>query len=175
MNTVTSTRSVRCATMQDLPAVLDIYEHARQMMIQNGNPTQWGTQFPRKSATLDDIQQSRLLLLTDVVDNTERILAQFALCKGADPNYESIDGAWLDDDEYVTIHRLASSGLERGTAKNCIEWVLERYGNVRIDTHKNNKAVQHIVESLGFVRCGFITLRDRKDDNIRISYQRHEC
>ena len=84
------------------------------------------------------------------------------------------DGAWLDDDPYVTIHRIASSGLAKGAAKDCINWCIEHYGNVRADTHPNNKAMQHVLESNGFARCGLIQLLDRPSDTTRIAYQRHE-
>ena len=109
----------------------------------------------------------------------ERVLAQFALCRGRDPAYASIDGRWLDDDPYVTIHRIASSGVERGSARRCLMWAVSTCANVRVDTHRRNSAMLHILESLGFTRCGVITtlgdatLGDR-DDPHRIAFQRHD-
>ena len=169
-----STRRFRHATMQDLPRMREIYAHARDLMAANGNPTQWGNTFPREEVVLDDIANQRTMLLVDVEDGEERVLAQFALCTGADPTYARIDGAWLDDDEYVTIHRIASSGLVRHAARDCVKWALTHYGNVRADTHPNNKAMQHVLESSGFARCGLIQLLDRPTDTTRIAYQRHE-
>ena len=154
--------------------MLGIYQHARELMAANGNPTQWGNTFPREEVVRDDIRQRRTILLVDEVDGRERILAQFALCTGEDPTYTYIDGAWLDDDPYVTIHRIASSGIAKGAAKDCINWCIEHYGNVRADTHPNNKAMQHVLESNGFARCGLIQLLDRPTDTTRIAYQRHE-
>lgn len=160
--------------MDDLPVMLKIYQHARELMAANGNPTQWGNTFPREEVILDDIRQQRTMLLADEADGKERVLAQFALCTGEDPTYAHIDGAWLDDDSYVTIHRIASSGIVKGAAKDCINWCVEHYGNVRADTHPNNKAMQHVLESNGFARCGLIQLLDRPTDTTRIAYQRHE-
>ena len=180
--------------MDDLPVMLKIYQHARELMAANGNPTQWGNTFPREEVILDDIRQQRTMLLVDEAhgahylpfaarygwrggdeaDGKERVLAQFALCTGEDPTYAHIDGAWLDDDSYVTIHRIASSGIVKGAAKDCINWCIEHYGNVRADTHPNNKAMQHVLESNGFARCGLIQLLDRPTDTTRIAYQRHE-
>ena len=88
--------------------------------------------------------------------------------------FHHIDGAWLDDDSYVTIHRIASSGLVKHAARDCIAWALKHYGNVRADTHPNNKAMQHVLETSGFARCGLIQLLDRPTDTTRIAYQRHE-
>lgn len=172
--TVTSPRRFRHATMQDYPQVERIYEHGREVMARNGNPTQWGKTFPRPEVTLDDIAQHRLMLYVDNVGGRERILAQFAVCTGVDPTYEPIEGAWLDDDTYVTLHRVASSGLVRHAARDCLEWALKHYGNVRVDTHARNKAMQHVLESCGFARCGLIQLTDRDTDTTRIAYQRHE-
>ncbi len=82
-------------------------------------------------------------------------------CARARSTYAKIDGAWLDNDAYVTIHRIAASGLVRHAARDCIRWALKHYGNVRADTHPNNKAMQHVLESSGFARCGLIQLLDR--------------
>lgn len=111
-------RRFRRATMADLPIMLEIYRHARELMAANGNPTQWGSTFPREEVVREDIEMQRTILLVDTVDGKERVLAQFALCLGIDPTYVNIDGAWLDDDPYVTIHRIASSGLGKGVAKD---------------------------------------------------------
>lgn len=160
--------------MRDLPQIERNYAHAREVMARSGNPTQWGTTFPRHQTVVDDIASHRTMLLVDRQDDKERILAQFALCTGQDPTYAHIDGAWLDDDAYVTIHRIASSGLVRHAARDCIRWALKHYGNVRADTHPNNKAMQHVLEASGFARCGLIQLSDRSADTTRIAYQRHE-
>ena len=104
---------------------------------------------------------------------TERILAVFAVCPGEDPTYKTIDGAWLDDDRYVTIHRVASAGLIKGAAHLIFGWVLSHYDNVRVDTHPNNKAMQHVLATNGFTRCGTIQLIDRPTDTLRIAFQRH--
>lgn len=79
--------------MDDLPVMLKIYQHARELMAANGNPTQWGNTFPREEVILDDIRQQRTMLLVDEADGKERVLAQFALCTGEDPTYAHIDGA----------------------------------------------------------------------------------
>ena len=160
--------------MRDLAQIQANYQRARELMAANGNPTQWGHEFPREAVVRDDIINQRTMLLVDIKDGRERILAQFAVCPGEDPSYQIIDGAWLDNDSYVTIHRIASSGLVHHAARECIKWTLQHYGNVRADTHPNNKAMQHVLESSGFARCGLIELIDRQTDVTRIAYQRHE-
>ena len=51
------------AQLQHLPAILDIYDHARTFMAQAGNPTQWGDGYPQK-ALLEDC----LLYTSDAAD-----------------------------------------------------------------------------------------------------------
>ena len=51
--------------MDDLPVMLKIYQHARELMAANGNPTQWGNTFPREEVILDDIRQQRTMLLVE--------------------------------------------------------------------------------------------------------------
>ena len=89
--------------MRDLPQMQKIYARARALMAANGNPTQWGNEFPRESMIEDDIANQRTMLLVDTCNGHERILAQFALCPGEDPTYAKIDGAWLDNDAYVKL------------------------------------------------------------------------
>ena len=58
-------RRFRHATMRDLPQMQKIYARARALMAANGNPTQWGNEFPRESVIEDDIANQRTMLLVD--------------------------------------------------------------------------------------------------------------
>ena len=153
--------------------VLDIYADARRRMAATGNPTQWGDNYPLESTVADDIERGRMMLLVDHESARERVLAQFAACEGEEPYYKSIAGSWLDDDEYASMHRIAASGLGRHSARDCLTWMLLTYGNMRVDTHPNNHPMQYVLASCGFTRCGTITLPDRREDSLRIAYQRH--
>ncbi|WP_314686969.1 N-acetyltransferase [uncultured Bifidobacterium sp.] len=166
---------MRPAAADDLTRMLATLARARRLMAAAGNPTQWGTVFPRRSTVEEDIRLGRaFLLVDDGEDGRERLLAQFALCEGRDPSYASIDGAWLDDDPYVAVHRLASSGLRPRSARTCLEWILGSHPNVRIDTHRNNHAMRHILAGLGFAFCGTILLPDHDEDPERLAFQRHD-
>ena len=61
--------------MRDLPQMQKIYARARALMAANGNPTQWGNEFPRESMIEDDIANQRTMLLVDTCNGHERILA----------------------------------------------------------------------------------------------------
>ncbi|MFT8538049.1 N-acetyltransferase [Bifidobacterium aquikefiri] len=169
-------RHVRHAAKADYTAILGIYAHARAVMKRNGNPSQWGDVYPLDADVLHDIELHRSMLLVDQSphDGSERILGVFAACQGPDSTYAHIDGAWLNDDDYVAMHRVASSGLARKTGKDMLDWAVHQYRNVRADTHEKNAAMQHILTSAGFTRCGIITLPPREvGGRERIAYQRH--
>lgn len=157
----------RGATRSDLEQILKIYARARELMAASGNPTQWGTSKPERELLEQDILSNRLFLYV----HNGQIEAVFAFILGEEPTYRVIeDGAWLDDTlPYGTIHRLASAGLHSGVGSKVIEWCAERCDSLRADTHENNKAMQHILESCGFARCGIIHLADGSP---RIAYQK---
>ena len=47
--------SVRKAVIDDLPQIMEIFDHARKFMKQTGNPTQWGDNYPPEEVVIDDI------------------------------------------------------------------------------------------------------------------------
>lgn len=46
---------------------------------------------------------------------------------------------------------------------------MEQSDNIRVDTHKDNLVMQHILKKRGFRRCGIIYVKDGTE---RIAYQR---
>ena len=81
----------RGATRKDLPQILKIYAHAREVMKASGNPTQWGDHFPPEEQLAEDIDANRLFLYL-VNGQLEGV---FAFILGPDPTYRTItDGQW---------------------------------------------------------------------------------
>ena len=98
-----------------------------------------------------------------------RIEVVFFYRKGEDPTYKVIeDGAWLDDEPYAVLHRIASRGDVKGSGSACIQWCLAQWPNLRVDTHEDNHVMQHVLEKNGFVKCGRIYI---EDGSSRIAYQ----
>lgn len=173
-DSVGGVRRVRHADSGDFDAIQHIFSRARRLMAQNGNPSQWGSIYPLTETVREDLRQNRTMLLVDNQgpQQEERILAVFSVCTGEDPTYGTItDGSWLNDEQYVALHRVASAGVASGVSHDCMAWVTERYSNVRGDTHHRNKAMQHVFESAGFKRCGIIHLSNhRVGEAERIAY-----
>lgn len=55
--------TIRKATPEDLPEILDIYRRARRFMAQNGNPTQWKDGYPQPDLLEADIQKQQLYVI----------------------------------------------------------------------------------------------------------------
>lgn len=87
-----------------------------------------------------------------------------------EPTYDVIaDGCWLDDTlPYHVIHRIASFPEARGIFSDLIAWSMERDRNLRIDTHRDNRIMQHCIRKAGFRYCGIIHLANGDE---RLAYQ----
>lgn len=157
--------TVRPAAPGDLPALAEIYRAARAFMAAHGNPTQWGTTDPRPELLRQDIAQEQLYVLCE--GDTPR--AAFALVPGADPTYAVIDGAWLSDEPYATIHRLGSDGTCHGVFATALAFAAARQPHLRIDTHADNHIMQKLITRAGFRYCGIIRVADGSP---RLAYER---
>lgn len=157
---------VRRSNMEDIPAMMDLYAQARVFMRENGNPNQWDDSYPSRELLEKDIAFGNSYI---VEDDEKNLAATFAFIKGEDPTYYGIEnGAWLNHEPYGTIHRLAGNTSYHGIASGCISWCKSQIGNLRADTHEDNKIMQHLLEKNGFVRCGIIHLANGAP---RIAYQ----
>ncbi len=154
---------IRNAAPFDLNEILNIYAIARQFMRDTGNPNQWKNTNPTQETIEKDISDKNLYVLCDGED----IHGVFAYIEGVDPTYNYIEGKWLNDEPYSAVHRVASAGKSRGVLKQIMDYAISRTDNIRIDTHEDNKVMQHSLERLGFVRCGIIYLMNGEP---RIAY-----
>ena len=157
--------TVRPATPADLPALAAIYRAARAFMAAHGNPTQWGTDRPTRAQLEGDIARGQLFVLCD--GNTPH--AAFALVPGEDPTYAVIDGAWVSDEPYATIHRLGSDGTCHGVFATALAFAAARQPHLRIDTHADNHIMQKLIARAGFRCCGIIRVADGSP---RLAYER---
>ena len=156
---------IRKSTYDDLDRIAEIFTYARKQMALNGNPSQWKNDRPSMELVRNDIDASN----SYVVLNEGKIVATFAFIVGIEPTYLDIDGKWLDDDPYGTIHRIASDGSVKGVFDQVIDYVSKRGVDIRIDTHKDNKIMRHLIEKNGFVYCGIIIV---DDGTPRLAYQK---
>lgn len=168
MKKVTNQINIRKAKQSELAKIMEIYAYARKIMKDNGNATQWGNNRPDIATIQKDIEQQQLY----VVEQQNAIHAVFAFVLGEDPTYRVIkDGQWQDNSEYGTIHRVASNGTIRGIFDLIMQFCEQKIKHIRIDTHKDNTIMQHLIEKHQFQRCGIIYVSDKTP---RIAYEKSE-
>lgn len=155
---------IRTAQSEDLPRIEEIYAYARGFMAKTGNPNQWGNKNPPTFQLVEDIHNGNLF----VAEDAEGIHGVFYFWIGPDPTYELIEGgSWLSDAPYGTIHRIAGDG-SGGVFSAALAFCRERISHIRIDTHHDNRIMQHTVEKHGFTRRGIIYI---DDGSPRIAYE----
>lgn len=161
-------QTVRRTQKEDLPRIAQIYHDARVRMHAGGNPTQW-INHPKMSLIEADIEAGKSF----VIEQDGEICGTFYSALEDDPTYHTTEnGHWCNDDPYCVIHRIAGDGVHRGIMQTAVEYVQTICPNIRIDTHENNAAMQHVLSKLGFVRCGMIYIQDEYSDHSpRVAFQ----
>lgn len=148
---------IRKARLEELDQLMEIFDKARNFMRSTGNHKQWINGYPQRELVKSDIEKG--VCYVSVEDN--KITGTFALIEGEEPTYSVIEGGqWINDEPYGTIHRAASSGEKKGLFGEYVKWAFEKCGNLRADTHEDNKVMQHLLEKYGFEYCGIITVAD---------------
>ena len=148
---------IRKATHDDIPALMRLFERAKAIMRASGNLHQWGAGYPSVDVVRGDIERGVCYVATDGVGG--EIEATMAFIPGPDPTYSYIEGgAWLNDNPYHVIHRIAVALPGKGYACRLLDWAFERADTVRIDTHRDNVIMHHILRKYGFEYCGIIYL-----------------
>lgn len=157
---------IRKTVEADLVAIDKIYENAKKFMRETDNPNQWTSEYPNMETARSDMENG----IGYVAEEDGKILAVFMFSQEKDPTYAKIyDGAWLSDEPYGVIHRIAVAKQGRGIIDYCINECFARCGNLRIDTHRDNMPMQRALLKRGFVYCGIIFLANGEE---RIAFQK---
>ena len=147
--------TIRKTEEKDTAAVLTVYEDARQYFFHNGIP-QWQNGTPNLETLQEDMRRG----YSYVLEENGRII-----------------GAWLNDEPYVVVHRIAvpSSCKGNGYASKLLAFAGEKaeengWRNLRIDTHEKNWSMRRLLEKNGFSMCGNVIVGRWKEP--RIAYQK---
>ena len=158
---------IRKSKTDDIDRILEIYEHGRNYMRENGNNDQWKDGYPDRNIVLDDISNGHSYV---VIDETNEIICVFAFLPGPDITYNKIyAGNWPDDKPYYVIHRIAVAKHRKGVASFVYNECLKVCHVIRIDTHKDNIPMQKSLLKNGFTYCGIIHLLSGDE---RLAYQK---
>ena len=160
-------RIIRETKPIDITDVMQVMEAAKKIMRSSGNMYQWGDGYPSESVIFSDMEKHGGY----VIEDTGRIVAYFAFLPSPEPTYSKIyNGEWLDDTlPYHVIHRIASYPEAHGIFSTIMDFCFSHDSNIRIDTHKDNRIMQHNIEKHGFTYCGIIYLVNGDE---RLAYQK---
>jgi len=156
-----TTETLRLSTQQDLDQILAIIAQAQAYLAASG-VDQWQDGYPDRAVMLEDIRLARGYVL-----ETDGVVAGIAtIVLDGEPSYDVIeDGAWTTPEPYACIHRIAVATSLRGTGVSnrlmqAAEKMIRSKGivSVRIDTHRDNMAMQRMLARNGYARCGVIYL-----------------
>ncbi|MBQ9637784.1 MAG: N-acetyltransferase [Prevotella sp.] len=187
---MTKNRTIRMATAADLAEIMKVMEAAKAIMRSSGNMHQWIDGYPSEAVILSDMEKNGGFVIVEA----GHVIAYFAFLPSPEPTYARIyeddrqprnehppkrlsaDGAqenlgkWLDDVQpYHVVHRIASYPDAHHVFRDIMDFCFTRDANIRIDTHRDNTIMQHVIKKYGFTFCGIIYL-DSGDE--RLAYQR---
>ena len=164
------------ATLNDFEDIKLIHSLAIIHMNEEENHNQWirnDEKFLNKM--IDYIQSGDFY----IVKENEETIGFFAMIFGIDITYNVIDRKWINNDEYVTIHKIASKYYRRHIASFILSYVEQTIANkgiknIRIDTHIDNVSMNAFLLKNGFVKCGTISITCNFEDknSLRIAYQK---
>lgn len=158
---------IRPATREDIPAILSVMEAAKGIMRADGNLHQWEEDnYPAAEHILADMARDGAFVL----EEGGVVAGYFAFLASPEPTYARIyGGAWLDDTlPYHVIHRIASRPEVHGVFSAIMDFAFTHDPNIRIDTHRDNRIMQHNILKHGFSYCGVILLASGDE---RLAYQ----
>lgn len=155
---------IRRANKEDIKFIMPIYEAAKKKMRADGNLHQWSDKYPDEETLLNDIARGELYIAHD----GNEIYGVFMLSFSGEDTYKEIQGAWINDEPYAVIHRIASFGKGKNLLEEAIDFAFEKTNNIRIDTHEDNNIMRTLLKKLGFIYTGIIHL---KNGDERRAYQ----
>lgn len=163
--------TIRKSTTADIDSIMLLAKAARQIMKDNGNPTQWTDNHPSRETIEDDVQHADSYV---ICKSEDEIVGAFVFKQGPDPSYAKIyNGEWIDNTRtYHVIHRVMSTPDAHGIFAAIMDYCNKHADNLRIDTHRNNSIMQHLIKKYGFHYCGIVHIIDLDTDFERLAYQK---
>lgn len=147
--------------------IMEVFSAAKGIMRASGNIHQWSDDYPSLDAVKADAERGGAF----VVEDAGVVVGYFAFLSSPEPTYSQIyDGEWTDDVlPYHVIHRIASMPDAHGVFKSIMDFCFALDRNIRIDTHRDNRIMQHVIQDYGFTYCGIIYLANGDE---RLAYQK---
>lgn len=163
------------ATTEHLDRMCEITQQAKRQLRGLGL-SQWQKGYPSRAVWEQDIEDGCTYLALD----DGAVAGVFAFKTDPDPAYEAIDGQWLTDGPYASLHRVcvADESKGKGVAGALFAFAFDlarKQGlpSVRIDTHPGNRPMRRAMEKAGFEPCGEIHLLDGPEKgDLRVAFEK---
>lgn len=158
--------NIRKANIADVDSIMKLIDAGRKIMRSDNNLNQWIEGYPHRETIIKDVENGNSYICME----EDMPIATFAFVKGPDETYNNIyEGEWIDDAPYHVIHRMASTPDSHGVFDSVMDYCFRHSDNIRIDTHRDNKIMRHVIEKYGFRYCGIIYLQNGDE---RLAYQK---
>lgn len=158
--------------IKDLDRVIEIITEA-QLYFRQNKINQWQDGYPNRDSILSDMEKGDSFVILD----GDKIIGTTAISFSIEASYNEIfQGQWLEDREYAVVHRVAfdndykGKGLGTEVFKYAEKLCRQRkVFSIRVDTHRDNLAMQRLIKKNGFKYCGVIYLEDGAE---RLAYEK---
>lgn len=167
---------IRKTREEDIEQVVNIFRQAKQYL-KDAGINQWQTGpngYPSEKEVVQDIHNGTGYC----AEEDGNVVGYACIVNMDDSSYHEIDGAWMNNNPYVVIHRSCVLNACKGReifslfVKRAEEIAKEKgLTDLRIDTHRDNKSMQRSIMKNGFVECGIIQVEEQSDP-YRIAYQK---
>lgn len=146
------------ATLIQVPAIWEILQAAIAQRKADGS-TQWQNGYPNKGVVEADIAAGNgYVFLTG-----GETIAYMAIIFGEEIPYNTLEGEWLTNGNYATLHRLAIATAYKGQGLagkllNVAEDFCrhQKVPAIRLDTSGDNGQMLRLATALGYTYCGTV-------------------
>ncbi len=152
--------TLRNATLEDLKAIVNIFNKAIEVMNDNGI-YQWDCIYPNEEILLKDILNNQMFV--GEIDN--QIASLFVLNQECDVEYKNGDWQYKESAFYV-VHRLCVNPVYqgKGVGRMTMQLIEKNVRNnaietIRLDAFSLNLIALRMYEKLGYKRVGEVTWR----------------
>ena len=126
---------------------------------------QWQRGYPNRASVERDVEEG----VGYVLVKDDDVVAYGAMVFTGEPAYAEIaDGEWLTSEgDYAVVHRMCvaeeyvGKGYGRRFMAEAERVAAQSKRSMRVDTHADNKVMQHLMPSMGYTYCGIIYFESR--------------
>ncbi len=165
---------LRLSTPQDISRIMQLIEYAQQFFF-DAKINQWQNNYPNVEIIQKDMDNGESYV---VCDETNHIVATAMISFSGEETYNEIKGKWVTSSnaKYAVVHRIAVDPTCKG--KGIAGFILnkvmkmlpqENALSIRIDTHRDNIAMQQVIKRMNFKYCGIIYVDDKQE---RLAYEK---